>query len=379
MRAVVLASLAPLALCLTPVQLPLVKEYSGAGFFDDWQYFGAGDNFTDGNVIWVNQSLANQLRLTQVNTAGNAVVKVDTSAVVWDNPRNSVRITTNDFFEIGTIFVIDVVHIPFGCSVWPSIWTTGQPWPENGEIDIIESVNLMGFNQMSLHTTSGCFAAAGTDQTGSPVSTGSNCSQTAGCGVKENKPNSFGANFAQNRGGAWVMQFDVSGIFIWFFQRSEIPQSIVLSNKTLTVDTDSWGPPSAAFVNGTTCNISNYFQAQQIVIDITLCGNWAGMASVYNQTGCGAFTNNTCYLNNVLGNGQNYANAYFEVSYIRAFSSNPNAIFTTTASAPAATPTTSSGSGDGGDGAVTNGGDIVVLGWPGFTLGFGLLFLGLLV
>lgn len=48
MRLAVLAFLIPLALASTPPQLSLVKEYSGASFFDNWQYFGAGDDLTEG-------------------------------------------------------------------------------------------------------------------------------------------------------------------------------------------------------------------------------------------------------------------------------------------------------------------------------------------
>ena len=65
--------------------------------------------------------------------------------------------------------------------VWPSIWTKGNDWPNNGEIDIIEGVNLMTYNQMALHTLDGCLAATGTDETG--TSGGNNCSVAAGCTV----------------------------------------------------------------------------------------------------------------------------------------------------------------------------------------------------
>lgn len=35
--------------------------------------------------------------------------------------RNSVRITSQDSFEAGTMWVLDAVHIPYGCSVWPAL------------------------------------------------------------------------------------------------------------------------------------------------------------------------------------------------------------------------------------------------------------------
>ena len=69
----------------------------------------------------------------------------------------------------------------FECKVWPSIWTKGNDWPNNGEIDIIEGVNKMNFNQMAVHTKGACTAATGTDQTGGAGNL--DCTQDAGCTV----------------------------------------------------------------------------------------------------------------------------------------------------------------------------------------------------
>ena len=94
--------------------------------------------------------------------------------------------------------------------MWPSIWTKGNAWPQNGEIDIIEGVNLASANQMALHTQPGCTAASGTDETGTPGP--ADCGTTAGCTVVETKPGSYGQTFADNGGGVWAAQFDQSGI-----------------------------------------------------------------------------------------------------------------------------------------------------------------------
>lgn len=63
------------------------------------------------------------MQLTYVNGAGNAIIKVDnTSFVPYNDKRDTVRITTADYFPVGTIWIIDAVHLPFGCSVSISLF-----------------------------------------------------------------------------------------------------------------------------------------------------------------------------------------------------------------------------------------------------------------
>ena len=102
------------------------------------------------------------------------------------------------------------MHIPYGCSVWPAFWSKGTLWPNDGEIDIVEAINLMDHNQVALHTTDGCLHDTNITQTGSDTAT--DCSKGSGCVVAERKPNSYGAGFAAAGGGVWATQFDVTGI-----------------------------------------------------------------------------------------------------------------------------------------------------------------------
>ena len=126
---------------------------------------------------------------------------------------------THDYFPIGTVFVFDVAHVPWGCSVWPALWTKGPDWPNGGEIDVLENVNLATNNQMTLHTSPGCTQAQGVQQLGKTSNTdcslGANSSD--GCTVVEQQPNSFGDGFNNAGGGVWATQFDESGIFTWFW------------------------------------------------------------------------------------------------------------------------------------------------------------------
>ncbi|KAI0339160.1 hypothetical protein BDW22DRAFT_1295682, partial [Trametopsis cervina] len=302
----------------------LVKDFSGKTFFDDWQFYGNYDNLTNGAVNYVTQAQSSNLAF--VNSAGHAVIKVDNESFVpYPDKRNSVRISSNDYFELGTLFVFDAVHLPYGCSVWPGIWTKGNDWPANGEIDIVEGINMVTSNQMALHTFAGCNAASGTNAINQPTITSCNDTTSSGCTVPEKQPNNYGAAFAQNGGGVYAMQFDASGIFIWFWTRSAVPAAI--STATDSIDLSTFGPPSAAYPSQS-CNIAEFFGPQQIVLDITLCGDWAGVPSIFTQTCAGNSTDpNTCYVGYVINNGtSDLADGYFEFNSIRAFGVNSSVV-----------------------------------------------------
>ncbi|EKM79808.1 hypothetical protein AGABI1DRAFT_38657 [Agaricus bisporus var. burnettii JB137-S8] len=297
-----------------------LREYAGSNFFDGWDYYGFHDNTTWGNVTYVDRQTAMSSRLTYVNGAGNAVVKVDNTSFIQNGPlvyRNSVRITSQEVYGIGSLIIIDVRHIPYGCSVWPAFWTlgSGKTWPQGGEIDIIESINLLPNNQIALHTTPGCFQSQNLGQTGQ--TTEGDCSTPQGCVVRETKANSYESGFAQAGGGVWATQIDASGIFIWFWSRPDVPENIKTSNNASSIDTVPWGIPTASYpADG--CNISQYFTPQNLILLTTLCGNWAGVPGIYDST-CHTPTM-SCAVDNVVGPGSpTYDQAYWEISWIRTY------------------------------------------------------------
>lgn len=50
--------------------------------------------------------------------------------------RNSIKLVSNASYSLGTLYVVDAVHLPYGCSVWPAIWTLSSETldDEGGEI-----------------------------------------------------------------------------------------------------------------------------------------------------------------------------------------------------------------------------------------------------
>ncbi|SJL02708.1 uncharacterized protein ARMOST_06043 [Armillaria ostoyae] len=272
-----------------------LREYAGQSFFNGWDFLGNYDNTTYGNVTFVDQATGSANKLAFVNDAGNAILKVD----------NSTDITST--------------QLVYRDSVWPAFWTFGgtdAEWPMFGEIDIVEGINLQTNNRMSLHhNDSSCVQPANPGQSGQTFN--SNCSSGGGgvgCTISETKPNSYGESFAQNGGGAFALQFDVSGAYIWFWPRQNIPKSLTSATSTSNMDTTDWGLPSAAFPSSG-CNLQKLFSPQRLILETTLCGDWAGVPSIFN-TQCPG----NCVQDYVRGPGSpRYDSAYFEISYLRTY------------------------------------------------------------
>lgn len=108
-----------------------------------------------------------------MDTSGNAIIKVDnTTTLASGAKRESVKITSNDLFGIGSLWVFDATHAPFGCSVWGALWSYGPGnWPYLGEVDTFEGVNANTYNSMTLHTADGCTASgSAATETGTLIS-----------------------------------------------------------------------------------------------------------------------------------------------------------------------------------------------------------------
>lgn len=104
-----------------------------------------------GNVTYQTALLATEYQLVSVNEAGNAIIRVDNRTTVSVGERRNsvrpclwcmsvkvrrpqVRLTSSEFYDFGSLWIIDLLHIPYGCSVWPAFWSTAPNWPDGGEI-----------------------------------------------------------------------------------------------------------------------------------------------------------------------------------------------------------------------------------------------------
>jgi hypothetical protein len=176
--------------------------------------------------------------------------------------------------------------MPTGCGLWPAWWSVGgnKAWPAGGEIDIIEGVNNIGTNQLTLHTSEGCTLDSNilnSTHTGSILDTecASSAANNNGCAFGDSNPQSFGETFNNVGGGVYAHIWNDSGIYAWHFARNAIPPDIPAK----APQPDSWGVPVAMW-SASTCDMSQHFSDHVLVFDTTLCGDWAG--SVYPYSGC---------------------------------------------------------------------------------------------
>ena len=130
-----------------------------------------------------------------------------------------------------------------------------QSWPNNGEIDIIEGVNMQTQNAMTMHTNGGC----------SMVS--KSCEGNTGCGVQAGGPSSYGNGFNSDQGGIYALQWTDSEINVYFFGRGSIPGDLTSGSP----NPDNW-KPLASFSGSDGCNIADHFKSNSIIFDITFCG-----------------------------------------------------------------------------------------------------------
>jgi len=259
------------------------QKWTGWGFYDQFDFWTSGDP-THGHVKFVDRGTAQNTGLISVNGNGQVYMGVDHNNNA-PNGRPAIRLTSKMSFTTGMV-ILDLDHMPGSvCGSWPAFWTVGGDWPNKGEIDIIEGVNKGDTNQMTLHTNSGC-RMSGQSQTGRTVQ--ANCDVAAtgnsGCGVQNTKGNSYGDNFNRAGGGAYVMERANDGIKVWFFPKGQYPSDLLSGNPNPC----NWGTPDSHFPLGNNCP-SFHFGPQNIVFDITFCGDWAG--AVFGQQ-CGGDCNN---------------------------------------------------------------------------------------
>ncbi|SNX82950.1 related to endo-1,3(4)-beta-glucanase [Melanopsichium pennsylvanicum] len=335
----------------------LHDEIVGRQFFDRFWFWSYSDP-THGTINYVDRLTATQNRLAYVDASNRFVIRADNVTVVSPGQgRQSVRLHSNRLMGDG-VLVGKFSFMPQGCATWPAFWTcTNGDWPSGGEIDIIEGANNQGpRNLASLHTSYGCHIPGGSRSDQSGLTSQTDCSYQPGCSASFTANNSFGPAFNQNGGGYFAVRRETRpgepGIGVYFWPISTNPSSLpsavaatadgasapkyVVTNSNATgndlAELNKWGRPSAFFANtanssatstalatgdGSVCQMQNYFDEHEIIINLSLCGDWAG--ETFASSGCAAQYNNTSCDNFVRNFPGAFSDARWEIDYMRIY------------------------------------------------------------
>lgn len=76
---------------------------------------------------------------------------------------------------------------------------------------------------------------------------------------------------------SYAMRRDSSAITIWFWPSGSEPEDV--SSSAQVIDESTWGTPTATFPSSDQCTLDDHFDAHQIVLNLTFCGDWAGELS----------------------------------------------------------------------------------------------------
>ncbi|KIY66657.1 glycoside hydrolase family 16 protein [Cylindrobasidium torrendii FP15055 ss-10] len=292
----------------------LSEDWSGHNFLSNF-HFETFDDPTHGRVQYVDRDKAFSENLVRVSRDSVILAADHKTKLSSGGPgRKSVRIRSKRQFHSG-VTVFDIRHMPEGCGTWPAVWTLGDNWPTNGEIDILEGVNNQPFNEVTLHTSKGCTMPRRRRQTGEVQET--NCDARAnsntGCGVKSADRSSFGPRFNDNGGGWYALEKTSDFIKIWFWSREDPSVPSDVRKGSAKISTGKWGKPTGYFP-GDDCDIDKFFGPQNIVINLTFCGDWAG--NTYERSKCPS----NC-INYVNKHPEAFKDAFFDFAGIRFYES----------------------------------------------------------
>lgn len=139
----------------------------------------------------------------------------------------------------------------------------GPQWPQDGEIDILEGVNQMSQNQITLHTKPGCVPEVGPGGQSGAITADADCGAGGGgvgCGVFNTNSAGWGSAFNAAGGGVYATIWTATGVSIYNWPVGQVPYDISDGEP----DPSGWGQPVANFVG---CDFGALMDNMNIVSD----------------------------------------------------------------------------------------------------------------
>ncbi|CAK9046711.1 Probable glycosidase C21B10.07 [Durusdinium trenchii] len=221
-----------------------------------------------------------------VSSKGSAVLRVGELIPTGDAgapyKRNSVMIHSNYAWtpSAGMLVVMKYNHVPYGPSIWPALWlmNSDNVWPKGGEFDIMEYANDEA-SKITFHAERNCFLdnrklenCMRGKHMGGPGP--SNCNTNYWKNLLGCRPRQIqrtGSWYAKNPGviaAAW----DNDGITVYHIPEHRIPADL----KDDRPKPENWGEFAVAYLPMEHHSCKDIAQPQEIVLNIALCGDWAG-------------------------------------------------------------------------------------------------------
>ncbi|KAJ0158277.1 putative endo-1,3(4)-beta-glucanase, partial [Colletotrichum tanaceti] len=312
----------------------VVDSYDSTNFLDKFGFFvsdhsSANYNDVDPTGGYVSYKSAEEARSMGIlKTVGEDLyLGVDSKSVLDPNGigRASVRIESKSKYKQG-LFVATFSHLPKPvCGAWPAFWTVGNPWPDAGEVDIVETWNEDNVNKVVLHTDEriGECRIDGEGMTGTVSKP--NCANFA-VGQADNEGCAGldpAAPFGSAEGGVYAMQWTDDAIKVWGFTHADAPADIAANHP----DPAGWGVPS---FTTSACAADKLFGEAKLVMNVNLCGV-AGQDGIWDT--CKAKTGGATCKQWVAENPAAFAEVYFQLRSVKIYSLKEDEAEATTSSA----------------------------------------------
>jgi len=273
----------------------------GKTFFDDWAFLES--DYNNGAVHYLPRAEALEDRVVEAH---------DTHAILRTGGRSprmfkrkSAKIRSNRAWTY-FLMAIKFSHTPWGCGLWPAFWThaPGYPWPEGGEMDLLEYVNDLP-SQTSFHTgaSNRCRMDGGVvnipfcqpmpDLNGMNYDCTTKYPLQLGCAP--NKLPLWSPWEWAHHPGVLAVQWTERFVKVFFIPENEIPADLEHDDPQPDAWDRflvSWYPFAQSNERwpGSCPNPASVMKPQQLVLNINFCGDWAGKvwpfsASCVNRMG----------------------------------------------------------------------------------------------
>lgn len=271
----------------------------GERFFEEWNYLrnevnSGGAEYVDGQTAYNEGLTAAYPNYAIIRPGGKGYAPLK---------RKSVKIETKRKWQY-FLMVIKYESLPWGCGIWPAVWTHSPdaPWPLGGELDMLEYCNEQT-TRTSLHVggSNRCqLDASLLNRPGCPRMPDAEFNFTGNYDCVTSYPTKIGCapndvnlmmtgEQMSNSPGVFAAEWTPNYLKVFRIPSSEMPYDLA----TDAPRPDGWDRWLLAYypfaqsernIPGSCPYPAGILKAQQIVIQIGFCGDWA--AKIWGGSKC---------------------------------------------------------------------------------------------